>query len=208
MTPEASESWWRSGVLYQIYPLSFADSNGDGLGDLPGIVAHLDHLAWLGVDGIWLSPITVSPNDDWGYDVADYCAVQPDARDVRRPRPARRRGRRARDPGAARLRPQPHQRSAPVVRGVAVVAHRAPARLVRVGRSQARRLTAQQLAEQLRRPGVEARPRDAAVLHVQPPARATRPELVERRGPRASSTTSCASGSTAASPGSGSTCAT
>jgi alpha-glucosidase len=63
--------------LYQIYPLSFADSNADGFGDLQGIIDHLDHLAWLGVDGIWLSPITVSPNEDWGYDVADYCAVQP-----------------------------------------------------------------------------------------------------------------------------------
>jgi alpha-glucosidase len=71
-------AWWRAGVLYQIYPLSFADSNGDGFGDLPGITAHLDHLQWLGVDGIWLSPITVSPNADWGYDVADYCAVQPE----------------------------------------------------------------------------------------------------------------------------------
>ena len=70
--------WWRKGVLYQIYPLSFADSNGDGYGDIRGIVEHLDHLQWLGVDGIWLSPITVSPNADWGYDVADYCAVQPE----------------------------------------------------------------------------------------------------------------------------------
>jgi alpha-glucosidase len=65
-------------VLYQIYPLSFGDTNGDGFGDLAGIVEHLDHLEWLGVDGIWLSPITVSPNTDWGYDVADYCDVQPD----------------------------------------------------------------------------------------------------------------------------------
>ncbi|MDQ1467062.1 MAG: alpha-glucosidase [Actinomycetota bacterium] len=71
------EPWWKTGVLYQIYPLSFADSNGDGFGDLRGVVDHLDHLEWLGVDGLWLSPITVSPNADWGYDVADYCAVQP-----------------------------------------------------------------------------------------------------------------------------------
>ena len=68
--------WWRSGVLYQVYPRSFADSNGDGVGDLRGVIDHLDYLAWLGVDGIWLSPITVSPNVDWGYDVADYCDVQ------------------------------------------------------------------------------------------------------------------------------------
>ncbi|MGZ5302231.1 MAG: alpha-amylase family glycosyl hydrolase, partial [Actinomycetota bacterium] len=74
----ADESWWRSGVLYQIYPRSFADSDGDGHGDLEGIIEHLDHLAWLGVDGIWLNPINPSPNADWGYDVADYCAVHPD----------------------------------------------------------------------------------------------------------------------------------
>jgi len=70
--------WWQRGVLYQVYPRSFADSNGDGVGDLPGIVDHLDHLQWLGVDGIWLGPVTVSPNVDWGYDVADYLAVDPE----------------------------------------------------------------------------------------------------------------------------------
>jgi alpha-glucosidase len=65
-------------VLYQIYPRSFGDSNADGIGDLPGIVEHLDHLAQLGIDGIWLSPITASPNVDWGYDVSDFCSVHPD----------------------------------------------------------------------------------------------------------------------------------
>src|SRR5918999_875592 len=74
----AAMSWWRDGVLYQIYPRSFADSNGDGIGDLRGILARLDHLEWLGVDGVWLNPTMPSPNDDWGYDVADYCAVHPD----------------------------------------------------------------------------------------------------------------------------------
>jgi alpha-glucosidase len=71
-------SWWRNGVLYQIYPRSFADANGDGVGDLLGIVSRLDHLRWLGIDGIWLNPTMPSPNDDWGYDVADYCAVHPE----------------------------------------------------------------------------------------------------------------------------------
>ncbi|HXF98904.1 MAG TPA: alpha-amylase family glycosyl hydrolase [Gaiellaceae bacterium] len=70
--------WWRGGVLYQIYPRSFADANGDGIGDLPGIVEKLDYLAWLGVDGIWLNPIHPSPNVDWGYDVSDYEGVHPD----------------------------------------------------------------------------------------------------------------------------------
>jgi alpha-glucosidase len=71
-------SWWREGVLYQIYPRSFADSDGDGTGDLRGIIARLDHLEWLGIDGVWLNPTMPSPNDDWGYDVADYCAVHPE----------------------------------------------------------------------------------------------------------------------------------
>jgi glycosidase len=73
-----SDQWWKSGVIYQIYPRSFADSNGDGIGDLRGIIDHLDYLSWLGVVGLWLSPITVSPKADWGYDVADYCAIDPD----------------------------------------------------------------------------------------------------------------------------------
>ena len=72
------DRWWHGGVFYQIYPRSFADSNGDGAGDLPGIISRLDYLAELGIVGIWLSPITVSPNGDWGYDVADYRDVDPD----------------------------------------------------------------------------------------------------------------------------------
>ena len=75
---EVDGSWWATGVLYQIYPRSFADTNGDGVGDLPGIIEHLDHLEWLGVDGIWLSPVTRSPNADWGYDVSDFTAIEPD----------------------------------------------------------------------------------------------------------------------------------
>ncbi|MDX6447547.1 MAG: alpha-glucosidase [Gaiellaceae bacterium] len=70
--------WWRHGVLYQVYPRSFADSNGDGIGDLAGLTSRLEYLEWLGVDGIWLNPTMPSPNADWGYDVADYCDVHPD----------------------------------------------------------------------------------------------------------------------------------
>lgn len=69
--------WWRSAVIYQIYPRSFADSSGDGIGDLPGVTAHLDDLAELGVDALWLSPFQRSPQKDAGYDVADYCDVDP-----------------------------------------------------------------------------------------------------------------------------------
>ena len=69
--------WWRDGVIYQIYPRSFADSNGDGIGDLKGIISKLDYLATLGIDGIWLSPINPSPDVDFGYDVADYKGIDP-----------------------------------------------------------------------------------------------------------------------------------
>ena len=69
--------WWRTGVLYQVYPRSYADANGDGVGDLEGVRQRLDHLAWLGVRGVWLSPVTLSPNKDFGYDVADYRAIDP-----------------------------------------------------------------------------------------------------------------------------------
>src|SRR3546814_8552071 len=69
--------WWRGAVIYQFYPRSFADSNGDGIGGLPGITAHLDHVARLGVDAIWLSPFFPSPMKDFGYDVADYRGVDP-----------------------------------------------------------------------------------------------------------------------------------
>src|ERR1700727_1759973 len=67
--------WWQSGAIYQIYPRSFQDANGDGVGDLKGIERRLDYLSWLGVDAIWISPIYPSPMADFGYDVADYCDV-------------------------------------------------------------------------------------------------------------------------------------
>ncbi len=69
--------WWRDGVIYQIYPRSFMDSNGDGIGDLQGIISKLDYIQGLGVDAIWLSPIYTSPDADFGYDVADYKGIDP-----------------------------------------------------------------------------------------------------------------------------------
>ena len=69
--------WWRGAVIYQIYPRSFQDSNGDGVGDLKGITERLDYVASLGVDAIWLSPFFASPMKDFGYDVSDYRAVDP-----------------------------------------------------------------------------------------------------------------------------------
>jgi alpha-glucosidase len=73
----SSEPWWKGAAIYQIYPRSFADSNGDGVGDLRGIIGKLDYVASLGVDAIWLSPFFTSPMRDFGYDVADYCNVDP-----------------------------------------------------------------------------------------------------------------------------------
>ena len=70
-------SWWQTGIIYQIYPRSFQDSNGDGIGDLDGIRQRLDYVESLAVDAIWLSPIYPSPMHDFGYDVADYTAVNP-----------------------------------------------------------------------------------------------------------------------------------
>ncbi len=69
--------WWRDGVIYQIYPRSFADSNGDGFGDLNGITEKLDYIQSLGVDAIWLSPIYPTPDADFGYDVSDYTNIDP-----------------------------------------------------------------------------------------------------------------------------------
>ncbi len=71
-------SWWKNSVVYQIYPKSFQDSNGDGIGDIPGIISRLDYLEKLGIDVIWLSPVYESPMDDNGYDISDYRAIHPD----------------------------------------------------------------------------------------------------------------------------------
>jgi alpha-glucosidase len=69
--------WWQRGVVYQVYPRSYQDTNGDGVGDLPGITSRLDHLRWLGVDAVWISPIYPSPMADFGYDVSDYTGIHP-----------------------------------------------------------------------------------------------------------------------------------
>ena len=72
-----NNDWWKSAVVYQIYPKSFKDSNGDGIGDLVGIIEKLDYLKDLGVKVLWLTPIYVSPQNDNGYDIADYYNIDP-----------------------------------------------------------------------------------------------------------------------------------
>lgn len=74
---DRNQEWWRGAVIYQVYPRSFFDSNKDGIGDLPGVTAKMDYIASLGVDAIWLSPFFTSPMKDFGYDVSDYCGVDP-----------------------------------------------------------------------------------------------------------------------------------
>ena len=180
----AARAWWRDGVLYQLYPRSFADCDGDGIGDLRGIIDHLDHLAWLGIDGLWLNPTFPSPNADWGFDVADYRDVHPDLGTLADLEDADRGRRRARHPRPARPRPEPHERRAPVVRRGARRPRRAAPRLVRVARPGPGRRAAEQLAEPLRRPGVGAGRRDGPVVPAHVPPQAAGPELVERRGPR------------------------
>ena len=84
-------SWWKNAVIYEIYPRSFQDSNGDGIGDLNGITSRLDYLQALGIDAIWLTPIYPSPQVDFGYDISDYNDIDPQYGTLARLRSPRRR---------------------------------------------------------------------------------------------------------------------
>ena len=77
MNSQVEPEWWRNAVVYEIVTLSFQDTNGDGKGDLKGIESRIDYLEWLGIDAVWLTPCFSSPMLDLGYDIADYCAVDP-----------------------------------------------------------------------------------------------------------------------------------
>ena len=202
--------WWRSGVVYQIYPRSFLDTDGDGVGDLEGIRRRLDHLAWLGVDAIWLSPIFRSPMADFGYDVADYCDVDPLFGTLA---------------DFDRLLAEAHARGLRVLldwvpnhtsdRHPWFVESRAsrpsPKRDWYVWRDPApERRAAQQLdgGVPARHAGVDARSGDRPVLPALLPPRAARPRLAQSRGRRGDARRRCASGSTAASTASASTSCT
>ena len=164
--------WWRDALIYQVYVRSFADANGDGHGDLPGLRSRLDYLEWLGVDAVWLTPINPSPNEDWGYDVADFRGVHPDYGTLddldALVADARARGIRV----LLDLVPNHTSDQHPWFRDPAkrdwyVWADRP-----------------EQLALHVRRPGLDVRPRRRPVLPAQLPPGAARPELVERRRPR------------------------
>ena len=152
-------AWWRDAVIYQIYPRSWADADGDGMGDLPGITARLSHLAELGVDAVWLSPFYTSPQHDAGYDVADYRDVDPrfgtladaDALIAR----AHELGLRV----LVDIVPNHSSSEHPWFQEALAAGPGSPARaryMFRDGRGRARRAAAEQLAEQLRRAGVDA----------------------------------------------------
>ncbi len=77
LAPDSPDVWWKHGVVYQVYPRSFQDSNGDGVGDLEGVIQRLDYLEGLGIHAIWLSPVYWSPMADFGYDVRDHVSIDP-----------------------------------------------------------------------------------------------------------------------------------
>ena len=211
-TARTAAEWWRTAVIYQIYPRSFADSSGDGIGDLPGITAHLDDLADLGVDAIWLSPFQRSPQKDAGYDVSDYCDVDPlfgtladfDAMLAAgaRPRhPAHRRSRARTTPPTSTSGSR--RRSPP--RPAAASARATSSATARARRASCRRTTGS--------PSSAARPGRASSRPTARPASGTCTSST-RRSPTStgrtrrcarSSAASCASGSTAASTASAST---
>ena len=197
--------WWRGSVIYQIYPRSFQDSNGDGIGDLAGITERLPYVADLGVDAIWLIPIFTSPMADMGYDVSDYTDIDPifgsladfDALLDARPR-ARAQGHHR--PGAVAL-----LRPAPVLQGEPVEPRQPQGRLVRLGRPEARRHAAEQLALGLRRPGLGLGRRGgtSTICTTSSPSSPTSTSTTRRC--RTGCSRPCASGSSAASTASAST---
>ena len=120
-SPLTNFKWWERGIIYQIYPRSFMDSDGDGVGDIVGIRSKLDYLQWLGVDAIWISPIYPSPMADFGYDISDYTDIDPTFGSLNDfdalLKDAHGRGLKV----LARLRPQPHFESTSLVRRFALV---------------------------------------------------------------------------------------
>ena len=206
-------AWWRDAVVYQVYVRSFADANGDGIGDLAGVLDRLPYLRDLGVDALWFSPWYPSPMADTGYDISDYRSIDPAFGTLAEAEQPDRRGARARDPHDRRHRPEP--RLEPASRGSARRSPRRPAR--RSGRAsgsgpaRARTASCRRTAgsrSSAAPPGRGRTDEDGDARRVVPPpvrARAARPQLDAPGRVAPSTRTSCASGSTAASPACGST---
>ena len=130
-TTRRDEKWWKEAVVYQVYPRSYQDSNGDGVGDLRGLISRLDYIKSLGVNVIWLNPIYGSPNDDNGYDISDYRAIMKDFGTMAGLRRAASGDlHAARAESGARPGGKPQQRRARVVQAVAFGAHQPLPRLL------------------------------------------------------------------------------
>ena len=170
--------WWKEAIVYQIYPRSFRDSNGDGVGDLRGITRQLDYLADLGVDVLWLCPIFASPNADNGYDISDYRAIMPAFGTMADFDELLREARCVWHPARARSGGQPLLRRAPVVRAIALVGAQPVPRLLHLA-SPEERAGAQRLAIVLRRPCLGAGSGVGRVLPAPVRGQATRSELGE-----------------------------
>ena len=130
--------WWESADIYEIALISFQDSNGDGKGDLAGLLSRIDYLKWLGVDAVWLTPIYKSPFRDLGYDISDYCSIDPafgslEAFDRLLKAHARRR-----DSSDPRSRAQPYRQRSRMVRREPQLSEQREGRLVHLGRSRPR----------------------------------------------------------------------
>ncbi len=180
----ADPSWWRSGVLYQIYPRSFADADGDGHGDLQGVIDHLDHLEWLGDRRDLAGPDHALAERRLGVRRRGLHVGRPGLRRPRHAGPARPRCGRTRDPRDLGHRPEPHERPAPLVRRRPLRPFGGAPRLVRVGGREARRLSAEQLGLRVRRVVVDLGRAHRTVLLPQLPAGTARPQLVEPAGAR------------------------
>ena len=173
VAPAFGDDWWRNGVIYQIYPRSFADSDGDGVGDLQGIIDRLDYLRDLGVDALWLSPIYPSPGLDVGYDVSDHTTVDElFGGDAAFDRPGGR-GPPARSADHPRPGHEPHQRPPSVVPGEPLLEGQRVRRLVPVARRCRRRRERhtdppEQLAVVVRRVGLAVGRASRAVLSCTP----------------------------------------
>ena len=168
------DPWWASAVVYQVYPRSFADADGDGIGDLPGLVGRLPYLAELGVDAIWLSPFYPSPLNDGGYDVSDYTDVDPRLGTLADFDAARRSRQRAPDQGHRRSGAEPLLVGPSAVQeGAGGAAGQRRAGAVHLPRRPGarRRRAAEQLALPVRRPGLDpgaGRPVVPAPVRLQP----------------------------------------